>query len=141
MLNEVEILQKNILPQKAKDKTLAISVRTWKAAHEENINREYSFDIYVNEIMSILDKNKNITNVIFSIDNHDYEQDYINFFESMNINYYILKKNERLNDLQFAVIKMLLLSKCDYLIANRVSTFTELIFWFSMCKIKVYPLF
>lgn len=141
VLNEVELLQQNILPHKAKDKTLAISVRTWKGAHEKNINRQYSFDIYVNEIISILDKHKNITNVIFSIDNHEYEESYIKFFESMNINYYILKKNEKLNDLQFSVIKMLLLSKCDYLIANRVSTFTELIFWFSKCKIKVHPLF
>ena len=116
-------------------------MRTWKAVHETNINREYSFDIYVNEIMSVLDKDKNVTNILFSIDNHEYEQSYINFFESMNINYHILKKNENMNDLQFAVIKMLLLSKCDYLIANRVSTFTELIFWFSKCKIKVHPLF
>jgi ATPase subunit of ABC transporter with duplicated ATPase domains len=46
-----------------------------------------------------------------------------------------------LNDLQKAVIKMLLLSKCKYVIENRMSTFTELIYWFSECKSEIHTVF
>jgi len=53
----------------------------------------------------------------------------------------ILSKENSINDLQFAIIKIILLSKCNYFIANRISSFSELVFWFSKCNIKVFPLF
>jgi len=141
VLNEVELLQKTLLTQEVEDKSLAISVRTWKASHETNIDRQYDFNVYKNKILSILDEDKNIKNVILSIDNHDYEDDYVKLFESINVKFSILNKKDYLNDIQFAIIKVLLLSKCNYIIGNRISTFTELIFWFSKCAIQVCPLF
>ena len=139
ILNEVKIMQKMMILNE--NENLGISVRTWKASHESNINRPYDFNVYKNEILSIIEKNKNIKNIIFSIDNHDYKEEYINLFKSIDITFFILNKNEYLNNLQFAIIQVLILSKCDYLIGNRISTFTELIFWFSKCNIKVSSLF
>jgi hypothetical protein len=139
ILNEVELLKKIMISNE--NENLGISVRTWKASHENNINRPYDFNIYKNEILSIIEKNKNIKNVILSFDNNNYIDDYINLFNNLkNINLFILNKKGYLNDLQFSTIKVLLLSKFDYLIGNRLSTYTELIFWFSKCKIKVTPL-
>jgi hypothetical protein len=123
-----------------KNENLAISVRTWKSSHENNINRPYNFETYQNTIVNVL-KNNNISNVVLSIDNEEYLQNYIDLLEKYkDINLIVLKKN-KLNDTQFAMFKVLILSKCDFLIANRISTFSELIFWFSKCKIHVFPLF
>jgi hypothetical protein len=87
-------------------------------------------------------ENNNIKNVLLSIDNEEYLHEYTELFKNYkNINLFILKKPDHLNDTQFAILKVMILSKCNFLIANRISTFTELIFWFSKCKIKVFPLF
>lgn len=139
IINQVKLLEKQIVNCNGNE-NLAISVRTWKSNHENNIDRPYCFNVYKNQIVSVLN-NHNITNVLLSIDNEEYLQSYIDLFETYkNVNLIILKKNQ-LNDIQFAMMKVFILSKCGFLIANRISTFSELIFWFSKCKIQVFPLF
>jgi hypothetical protein len=137
--NELKNFENTMINNRSEN--LAISVRTWKASHEHNINRPYHFNVYKNKITELLDNNKNIKNVILSIDNDSYLNDYIELFNSYDITLFVLSRKEYLNELQFAIIKVLLLSKCQHLVANRISTFSELIFWFSKCAIKVYPLF
>lgn len=142
IINELQIMEKQIANGGADgaNGNLAISVRTWKSKHENNIDRPYHFDTYKNQIVKVL-KNNNIINVLLSIDNEEYLQNYIDLLQDYkDVNLIILKKNQ-LNDIQFAMFKVLILSKCDFLIANRISTFSELIFWFSKCKINVFPLF
>lgn len=122
---------------------LGVSVRTWKSKHEHNIDRLYNFDIYKKEIINTILRN-DIKKVVISFDNDSVKNDYITFLNNYDVEIIILEKNNNLleiNELQFAIIKVLVLSKCNYLIANRISTFSELIFWFSKCKIKVIPLF
>jgi hypothetical protein len=121
--------------------TLGVSVRTWKGAHENNINREYNFQVYNDKILDVLCENKFIDKIIFSFDNYNVENDYINLCEKNKINYIILKKPDYMNDLQYALYKIMILSNCGSCIANRISTFSELIFWFSYCKINMFPLF
>jgi hypothetical protein len=121
--------------------TLCVSVRTWKGSHENNINREYNFEVYNNKILDIIHENSFIDKIIFSFDNHSVEQDYINLCEKNKIRYSILKKPDYMNDLQYALYKVMILSKCNLCIANRISTFSELIFWFSFCKIKMSTVF
>lgn len=138
IIDELKNIEKDILT--SKNTNLAISVRTWKSNHETNIDRPYDFNVYKNKIRSVLNNN-HITNVLLSIDNEDYLQKYIELLqEYKDVKLIILQKNQ-LNDIQFAITKVLILSKCDFLIANRISTFSELIFWFSKCKIQVFPLF
>lgn len=138
IINELKNMEKQFI--NSENTNLAISVRTWKSKHETNIDRPYDFNVYKKTIISVL-QNHHITNVLLSIDNEDYLQNYITLFDDYkHINLIILQKNQ-LNDIQFAMSKVLNLSKCDFLIANRISTFSELIFWFSKCKIKVFPLF
>ena len=139
IINELKNMENLMI--NSENNNLAISVRTWKSHHEKNINRPYDFDIYKNQIITVLENN-NIKNILLSIDNEEYLQDYIDLFENYkNKNLFVLKKPNYLNDTQFSLIKVLILSKCNFLIANRISTFSELIFWFGKCKIKVFPLF
>jgi hypothetical protein len=121
--------------------TLGISIRTWTASHEYNIRREYSFEIYKNAIIDVLSKNKMIDTIILSLDNEIVEPQYLSLLQQFpNINI-IIYREKNVNHLQYVIIKMLLLSKSKFFICNRISTFSELVFWFSECKQTVIPLF
>jgi len=120
------------------EKTLGISVRTWTASHEYNINRKYSFEIYKNAINEVLIKNPSIDTIVLSLDNENVESQYRDLLK--NYPKLIIYRETNTNHLQYVIIKMLLLSKCGYFIGNRISTFSELVFWFSECKQKVIPL-
>ena len=114
---------------------LGVSVRTWKASHEHNIKRPYDATIYKNSIQEIQDMNHNIS-IVLSIDNEEYIEPYMSLSQL-----HIIRKPEHFNALQFALYKMLVLSHSSHFIGHRISTFTELVFWFSRHKTVVHPLF
>jgi hypothetical protein len=116
--------------------TLGISVRTWTASHEKNVNRKYSFKSYKNAITNAF--NKRIKTVILSIDNDSekLETQYINFIQPFCDNI-IIYREHNVNHLQYTIIKLLLLSKCGIFIGNRISTFTELVYWFNGCNQQI----
>ena len=122
-------------------RTLGLSIRTWKATHENNIKRAYNFETYKDKIIEVLDKHNDINMVVISIDNHEFLDKYQEFFNQRNIETIILNKNENMNDIQYALVKALVLAKCNYCIANRISTFSELIFWFSKHETLMYTVF
>jgi hypothetical protein len=86
-------------------------------------------------------QNPDIENILLSLDNYDVEPQYMEYLASFGKPVVVLRKTDDINELQYAFIKMLTLSKCKYFIGNRISTFTELVFWFGECKPKVYPVF
>jgi len=118
-------------------KSLSISVRTWKCKHESNIHRDYDFELYNFAIRDILSRHE-IDKIILSIDNFDFLQEYLDLFKNLEIDYLILHHDEELNDLQNAFVKMYTLSQSEFFICNRISSFSELVFWYSNCGIKVY---
>lgn len=127
------------------NKTLGISIRTWKAFHECNINRPYDPLVYKEQIMNVLES-RNVNRVIVSYDNLEEENEYSSFFTMCENKYnlsgvYTIKKLPPMNQLQYAVIKMLLLSKCGYFIGNRISTFSELVFWWSKCNVECFMVY
>jgi hypothetical protein len=122
-------------------RTLGLSIRTWKASHENNINRAYNFETYKDKILEVLDKHNDINMIVISIDNHTFLDKYIELFNERNIETIVLNKTENINDIQYAIIKALVLAKCNYCIGNRISTFSELIFWFSKHETIMYPVF
>lgn len=134
---ENKVLEKNI---PINNSILAISIRTWKCFHERDIHREYNPETYKETIKKVI-LSENPESVLVSFDNHDYENEYMDFLRDFGIPVTVLRKEPDTNELQHAFIKMLSLSKCRYYIGNRISTFSELVWWFSQCKIKVYPLF
>jgi hypothetical protein len=123
------------------ESSLGISVRTWTASHEHGINRKYSFEIYKNAIIEILSKNQHIKTIVLSLDNEMVESQYLELLNKYpNITKIIIYRETEVNHLQYVIIKMLLLSKCCYFVCNRISTFSELVYWFSECKQQVIPL-
>jgi len=131
----------NIVETFKQKRTLGLSIRTWKASHESNINRAYNFETYRDKIIEVLDKHNDINMIVISIDNHAFLDKYQEFFNQRNIETIILNKNENMNDIQYALVKALVLAKCNYCIANRISTFSELIFWFSKHETLMYTVF
>jgi len=138
IIQEVDRIRDQI---RAQGESLAISVRTWKAHHESDVHRPYDFETYAVAIDKLLNANPQIKQAVISVDNDDYAGAYLKLLESKNMRVFLLKKSEHLSHLQFAIIKVLVLSGCNYFVANRISTFSELVFWFSKCKIKTIPLY
>jgi len=121
-------------------KSLGISIRTWKSKHEQNIDRPYDTITYIAKIKKVIQMNA-VDNIVLSIDNHEYIEPYITLCNELHIHYIILDMDNSMNDIQYAIIKALTLARCTYFIGNRISTFSELVFWFSKCRVKVYPVF
>lgn len=125
--------------------SLAVSVRTWTAEHEHNVGRRYSFDEYATAISHYLTTEPNIRNVLLSVDNPSLFPIYMKYLSQFsNVTVIPLFRDDaesNLNSLQKSVVKMLLMSKCRFFICSRVSTFSELVFWFSGCTQKVTALF
>ena len=103
-----------------------------------NINRPYSAQVYKDAISSIVNS-KQVNTLFISYDNIGVSKDYSSYLEKYNVITY--SKPNYINELQYAVIKMLLLSNCTYFICNRISTFSELVFWFSRCSQEVIALY
>lgn len=122
-----------------KENSLALTIRTWKASHEKNINRPYNFNDFKNTIIDVCNNNK-VDIIYISIDNMEYIEEYLDLLKTLNIDYIILN-NSSLNHIQNSLYKLLILSECTYLIGNRISSYTELIFWFSNLKIIPFVLY
>lgn len=113
---------------------LGVSVRTWTAPHEHDIHRPYSREAYLAAIRS-----HSASTIVLSVDNEAVLPEYLDALGSANV--LVLRKTDAENATQHAVVKMLVLASCDAFIGARISTFSELVFWFSRCRIQVTPLF
>jgi hypothetical protein len=119
--------------------TLGITVRTWSAPHETNIRRAYSSEVYKQEIRRRL--TSDITHVLLSVDNDHCVGEYLEFLKEFPVTVVTIPRRPDQNELQHAFVKMLALSKCATVIGSRISTFTELVFWFGECRPTIIPLF
>lgn len=119
--------------------TLGVSVRTWTAPHETNIHRAYSAAVYKEAIQKAL--TPEITHVALSVDNAAHAAEYLEFLAQFPVTVHLLQKRPDQNETQSAFVKMLTLASCATVIGSRMSTFTELVFWFGMCRPKMIPLF
>ena len=115
---------------------LGISIRTWKAFHEKNIERPYDVNVYKNSMRQMIESEQ-VNSIFISYDNNEAAKDYEEFLSDTNLKIFTYAKSDKFNETQHAVIKMLVLSKCNYFVCNRQSTFSELVFWFSRCSQKV----
>ena len=123
--------------------SLGLSIRTWTASHEINIARPYSSDVYKEKIEQVLSEHPEIETIVISIDQPNQLHGYITYL-SMKYpacSIVILSHLSHLNPIQYAVTKAFTLSRCNYFIGNRISTFSELVYWFGRCKSVVYPVY
>jgi hypothetical protein len=119
-------------------RTLGVSVRTWKASHEHNIDRPYEFGWYCEMMERALKEKPDTTTVVLSIDNVTFLEPYLEWCRARRLHVLVLDKLSDWNDIQYAIIKVLVLARCATFIGNRKSTFTELVFWFGKCASQVY---
>lgn len=121
------------------ESALGVTVRTWTAPHESNIRRPYSAEVYKEAIAREL--TPDITHVVLSVDNPAHTAEYLAFLKAFPVTVHLLAQREGQNELQHAFVKALTLSKCAVVIGSRMSTFTELVYWFGACNPRIVPLF
>lgn len=127
ILNEV-----NKVSCQFKKNVLGVSVRSWTAKHEHNIKRLYNKQTYINTITDVVsNQTNNIHTIFLSVDNPVLYDEYIRDLKNYNV--IIYNPPTHFTELQYVCVKLLLLSKCQFLIGNRISTFTEMSFWLSEC--------
>jgi hypothetical protein len=136
--NDIVTREVNKYSSSINENMLGVSIRSWTAPHEHNINRAYLSSDYIQSILKMVNEN-NIKNIFISYDNINIKGEYKAILESNTVIEY--DRPAHITELQYAVIKMLILSKCKYFICNRISTYSELVFWFSRCSQKVLALY
>jgi hypothetical protein len=140
VLTEVERVQAQFIHP-----VLSINIRTWTHKYDppnltsrtdEPGKRVYNFETYKSAIETFLPDCKSI---FISADNDNILPEYLELLKDYKI--IIYKQREHVTYLQYAAANILISSKCDYLVCNRLSTFSECIWWFSGCRQKVISLF
>jgi hypothetical protein len=119
---------------------LGVSIRTWNAQHsgDRGCTRPYNKEEYMKKMQNIID-NYAINTIFMSYDNHNVIESYDSFLKDYKVITYV--PTDDIDLLQIAIIKILILSKCEYFVCNRISTFAELVFWFGECKQIVQTVF
>lgn len=123
--------------------TLGISVRTWKASHELSVGRPYSMDIYTRRIAEVMTRHPDIQCIVLSVDKKEEAEPYMEHLQTEypHCRILILQQNHTQNSIQYAMCKVFTLAKCKYFIGNRISTFSELVYWFGRCRPRVYTVY
>ena len=116
--------------------SLGISVRTWTAPHEHNINRAYSFEVYATTIAKAIQEHPEIQTFVLSVDQDAHLMEYVRHLSTTypSRSIVILSSLPQLNPIQYAVTKAFTLARCHYVIGNSISTFMELVYWFGRCQ-------
>jgi hypothetical protein len=128
---------------------LTVQIRTWTHRFDppnctsirDGVVRDYNFETYKNAIDGFL-QNENPPKTIFlTSDSDSVLQTYIDYFKNYNVNVVTYTQPDNITQMQYSAASMLIGSKCDMLVCNRLSTFAECIWWFGECKAKTIPLF
>ena len=139
VLSEVERISKDF-----EYPLLSVQIRTWKHQFDppnctnirDGVIRDYNFETYKNAIDEFLPKAKTI---FITSDVDDVLPEYLDYLKGYNVVTYT--KPEHITQMQYSAASMLLASKCDMLVCNRLSTFAECIWWFGGCKAITKALF
>lgn len=123
--------------------SLGISIRTWTASHETNVERPYVADVYKNQIARVIQEHPEIQTFVLSLDCATYIEEYSTYLSTTypSRSVVVLSAFSYLTPIQYAVTKAFTLARCQYFIGNRISTFSELVYWFGRCQPIVYPVF
>lgn len=123
--------------------SLGLSIRTWTASHEGVIPRPYSFEVYRDAIAKVMAAHQEIRTIVISVDNSAVWGQYAANLSATypRCAFVFLQRPDDLNPIQYAVCKALTLARCTHFIGNRISTFSELVYWFGECKPMVHTVF
>tara|TARA_R110002020_G_scaffold347492_1_gene561166 strand:- start:2731 stop:3591 length:861 start_codon:yes stop_codon:yes gene_type:complete len=132
---------------------LSVQIRTWGHSGDpanciniqDGVPRKYSFEEYKNAINKFLPEVKTI---FITSDNDSILPEYIDYLKDWaasskshahNVKVVTYPRPANLTLLQHSAASMLLGSKSDMLVCNRISTFAECMWWFGECKATTIP--
>lgn len=119
-------------------RSLGLAIRTWKAAHEQGVQRPYSERVWLDAIQAEL---QDVETVVVCADRLDTLEAYCGFLAHWPVRLVVPASVSVDNPTQAAFIQMATLAACDVLIGSRISTFTELAWWWGRNRARVVALF
>jgi hypothetical protein len=128
---------------------LTVQIRTWTHKFDppnctnirDGVIRDYNFEEYKNAIGKFIQSENPPKTIFLTSDSDDILPTYLDYFKDYDVNVVTYTQPENVTQMQFSAASMLIGSKCDMLVCNRLSTFAECIWWFGECKAKTIPVF
>lgn len=107
---------------------LGVSIRSWKGLHpgDRGCSRPYDKNIYIQAMKDIV-STTHIGSIFMSYDNPIFKSDYETFLKDFIVESYV--GDNTMDPLEVTIINMMILSKSQYYICNRISTFAEMVYW------------
>ena len=126
---------------------LSIQIRTWTHQFDppnctsirDGVIRDYNFETYKNAIDQFLNSKTPPKTIFLTADVDSVLPQYLEYLKDFNVVTYT--KPEHVTQMQYSAASMLIASKCNMLVCNRLSTFGECIWWFGGCKATTIPVF
>ena len=126
---------------------LSIQIRTWTHQFDppnctsirDGVIRYYNFETYKNAIDQFLNSKTPPKTIFLTADVDSVLPQYLEYLKDYNVITYT--KPEHVTQMQYSAASMLLGSKSDMLVCNRLSTFAECMWWFGGCKANTIPVF
>jgi hypothetical protein len=126
---------------------LSIQIRTWTHQFDppnctsirDGVIRDYNFETYKNAIDQFLNSDTPPKTIFLTSDVDSVLPQYLEYLKDFNVVTYT--KPEHVTQMQYSAASMLLGSKSDMLVCNRLSTFAECMWWFGGCKATTIPVF
>ena len=126
---------------------LSIQIRTWTHQFDppnctsirDGVIRDYNFETYKNAIDQFLNSDTPPKTIFLTSDVDSVLPQYLEYLKDFNVVTYT--KPEHVTQMQYSAASMLIASKCNMLVCNRLSTFSECIWWFGGCKATTIPVF
>jgi hypothetical protein len=142
VLSEVERVSENF-----EYPLLSIQIRTWKHQFDppnctsirDGVIRDYNFETYKNAIDQFLNSETPPKTIFLTADIDAVLPEYLEYLKDYKVVVYT--QPEHVTQMQYSAASMLIASKCDMLVCNRLSTFSECIWWFGECKATTIPVF
>jgi hypothetical protein len=144
ILSEVERVSKDF-----EYPLLTVQLRTWTHKFDppnctsirDGVIRDYNFEEYKNAINKFLKSEEPPKTIFLTSDSDEVLPTYLDYLKDYDVNVVTYTQPENVTQMQFSAASMLIGSKCDMLVCNRLSTFAECIWWFGGCKAKTIPVF
>ena len=114
---------------------IRITSYSWKNDETKNFMKYIAKNYTLNDKPLLYKKDTTIL-----CDNFKHVPEYILNIKNIQNNINIITYNND-NKILETIVNIFLLSKCTNFICNRISTYSDLVFWFSRCSQNVYPLF
>lgn len=134
-------LAKNVFGNASRATSLALSLRTWSSDRytEVSLGRTYHkarYDELLNHVLSL----GTMETIFISCDQ---DAALNNFVQGIDSKYNIVRIDNApeikgMSLTESSYVKMRIMSFCGYLIGDKISTFVELVWWFSECQQKLF---